>query len=257
MAKTKNRKRKTRKLNKLTKLTKLTKINEFKGGAESSRERETPLYLGAEERNVSAGENQSGYASNRSNATYESNTSNKSNASNKTEIYNTEIGVFNKEYNVRNKNISLKSPSYSVIDMDIKDLKLPIYPVEGNGPIRKINFYKDDINIGYAAFTYMNPIFEIHTLYINENQRSSGYGKRILKFLIQYAFEQLDVNEMQLNDQTNSRIFNPSQHRNKMYTKSKFVQMKSKNYNKWMSLKKYRYKKFKRTIFSYLNSKKK
>lgn len=240
MTKTKiSKTRKTRKLNKLT------KTNEFKGGMESSRERETPLYLGAEERNVSALENQSGYASNESN---------KSNASNKTEIYNTEIGVFDKEYNVRNKNVSLKSASYSVIDMDLKDLKLPIYPVEGNGPIRKINFYKDDINIGYAAFTYMNPIFEIHTLYINESQRSAGYGKRILKFLIQYAFEQLDVNEMQLNDQTNSRIFNPSQHRNKMYTKSKFVQMKSKNYNKWMSLKKYRYKKFKPTIFRYLRS---
>lgn len=166
----------------------------------------------------------------------------------------TEARVFDQEYNLRNKNVSVKSPSHSVIDMDIKDLKLPIYPVEGNGPIRKINFYKDDINVGYAAFTYMNPIFEIHTLYINEKQRSAGYGKRILKFLIQYAFEQLHSDEIQLNDQTNSMSFNPSQHRNKMYSKSKFVQMKSKNYNKWMSLKKYRYKKFKPTIFRYLRS---
>ena len=42
-----------------------------------------------------------------------------------------------------------------------------------------------------------------------------------------------------------------------MYTRSKFVQMKSKNYNKWMSLKRYRYKKYKHAIFSYLRSKKK
>lgn len=168
----------------------------------------------------------------------------------------TEARVFDEQSNVRNKNVSFKTASYSVIDMDITDLKIPIYLVEGNGPIRKIKFYKDSIYIGYAAFTYMHPIFEIQTIYINENQRSSSYGKRILKFLIQYAFEQLKANDIQLNDQTNSRIFNPNQHPNRMYTKSKFVQMKSKNYNKWMSLKMYRYKKFKKTIFRYLRSNK-
>ena len=248
MAKTKiSKTRKTRKLRKLN------KSNKMKGGmnrTESTYEtREMSPYLGAEERHpythsyLQEGlENQYGYESNASNA------------SNKTVPESTEARVFDEQSNIRNNNVSVQSLPHSVIDMDIKDLKLPIYTLPGNGPIRKINFYKDGIHVGYAAFTYMNPIFEIHTLYINENQRSAGYGKRILKFLIQYAFEQLDANEMQLNDQTNSRIFNPSQHRNKMYTKSKFVQMKSKNYNKWMSLKKYRYKKFKSTIFRYLRS---
>jgi ribosomal protein S18 acetylase RimI-like enzyme len=234
----KNRKNKTKKIRKIR------IMNTFKGGmnrAEYSESRDTPtLNLGAEETSLLSGtENQSGY---------ESNASVRSNA---TVLETTPARVFDEQN--RNKNVS-HTLSDSVINMDIKDLKLPIYTVPGNGPIRKINFYKDGVNVGYAAFRYNSRVFELNTLYINENYRGSGYGKRILKLLIQYAFEQLQADEIQLNNQTNSLVYNPSKHRNKMYTKSKFVQMKSKNYNKWMSLKRYRYKKFKSTIFRYLRS---
>jgi GNAT superfamily N-acetyltransferase len=243
MAKTKNRieTRKTRKTRKIKKI----RNNKFKGGAEYSGSRDTPtLNLGAETSVLSGIENQSGY---------ESNASVRSNA---TVLESTEARVFDENKSKREEGFGAKVQGLppSIIDMDIKDLKLPIYPVPGNGPIRKINFYKDGINVGYVTFTYNSRIFELHTLYINENQRGSGYGKRILKFLIQYAFEQLDANEIELDDQTGEPIFNPSQRQNKMYTKSKFVQKKTNNHKKIMTLKKYRYKKFKSTIFRYLRS---
>lgn len=249
MAKTKNIiKRKTRKKRKLI------KINKMKGGSEVSEiraESYSPAVYSGAERTVFTPiglENQSGYESNvsvRSNVTVKEPTESRVFLQNQIKLGQEREEGFG---------VKIQSLPPSVIDMDINDLKLPIYPVVGKGPIRKINFYKDGVNIGYITFTYIPHIFELHNLYINENERSKGYGKIILKFLIQYAFDQLDANEIELDDQTGEPIFNPSQRQNKMYKKSKFVQKKTTNHKKIMTLKKYRYKKFKSTIFRYLRS---
>jgi RimJ/RimL family protein N-acetyltransferase len=144
--------------------------------------------------------------------------------------------------------------NYSTVNLEIQQLTLPIHQRPGTGPIRKINFYKGERCIGYATFIFENRTFEIVTIFLNDCERSFGYGKRILYFLMRYAFEQLNASEIELEDATDSPLFNPCRHPNNMYKKAKFLPILSNVYLKRMRLRQERYRRLNRLISRYLNS---
>jgi predicted GNAT family acetyltransferase len=79
----------------------------------------------------------------------------------------------------------------------------------------KIIFNYNTNNIGYVTFAHIKTEkynrFEIETIFVKDQERGKGYGKKMLKTMIMYAFEKLESNQIILQDQTNKhQYFTPT-----------------------------------------------
>lgn len=90
---------------------------------------------------------------------------------------------------------------------------------------RRHNFYIEGRHIGFADCCFKNGKFFINTIYINVNERGKSYGKTILKYLIESAFDNLHATVISLTDETAGVQYNPNgrPRPNAMYSKAYFV----------------------------------
>ena len=121
----------------------------------------------------------------------------------------------------------------------------------------KIIFNYNTNNIGYVTFAHIKTEkynrFEIETIFVKDQERGKGYGKKMLKTMIMYAFEKLESNQIILQDQTSDKLFNPSGKINNMYRKSKFKPLYSGYRKNIKRLTFNNYTKSRNQIFMYLN----
>jgi len=121
----------------------------------------------------------------------------------------------------------------------------------------KIQFNYHGVNIGYVTFDHIKKDkynrFEIETIFVNHHERDKGYGKKLLKIMIIYAFDKLHSKQIILQDQTGDKLFNPSRKINNMYRKSKFKPLTSSFRKNMKRLTVENYNKKRKKIFGYLN----
>lgn len=81
--------------------------------------------------------------------------------------------------------------------------------------------YKGE-QIGDAHLHRYNNEITLENLQVNVEHKGKGIGTRMLKAILEYAFEQ-DIDKVTLTDLTGSAQFNPTGIPNKMYEKAGFV----------------------------------
>jgi GNAT superfamily N-acetyltransferase len=76
--------------------------------------------------------------------------------------------------------------------------------------------------VGNAHLHRYNNEMTLENLQVNAYHKGKGIGTRMLKAILEYAFEQ-DIDKVTLTDLTGSAQFNPTGIPNKMYEKAGFV----------------------------------
>ena len=212
MAKTKIRikTRKTRKLRKTRKTRKLRKTRKttlFKGGSNytspKKKLKNNSYPNGAEEINRNSINSQATVV-NAANSQATVNAANSTNAANRLATIVNNEGPVN--YPIVRTPIGIRGIS-----------------IEYNPFIERVDFFVENTKIGFATFKITDSTFVINTINVEESERGKGYGKGILKYLIQHAFDELHSEKIKLTDETKSLQFNPSQRENNMYSKAGFI----------------------------------
>ena len=134
-----------------------------------------------------------------------------------------DIVAYDKPYSVEVELIRSKSS----VKIETEQDKMRILARKGITMIydenaRRHNFYIGDKHIGFADCCFISGTFSINTIYINESERNKRYGKTILKYLIESAFDNLHATVISLIDKTRGEQYNPTGIANQMYSKMKF-----------------------------------
>jgi len=77
--------------------------------------------------------------------------------------------------------------------------------------------------IAFANIKINDSTFNIIQIYVEPNYRSKGIGKFILKHLLKYAFDNVNIKVIKLENLTHSLQYNPNDIPNKMYEKAGFL----------------------------------
>ncbi len=67
--------------------------------------------------------------------------------------------------------------------------------IDSANPFQKsIEFYEDDIVMGYLVYSHIYDRLEIDNFFVNENMRRMGIGKKLMSYLICIAIDNHVVN---------------------------------------------------------------
>jgi hypothetical protein len=177
---------------------------------------------------------------------------------------NSQATVVNNQVNAANSQATVINNQATVINnegpVNYPIVRTPIgirgISIEYNPHIRRVDFFVENRKIGFTTFNIIDSTFVINTINVEESVRGNGYGKGILKYLIQHAFDELGLERIKLTDKTKSLQYNPSQRENNMYSKAGFVHTHPGHpYQKDdMVLMSHKYFTEKEDIFAYLDS---
>ena len=88
-----------------------------------------------------------------------------------------------------------------------------------------ITIFIDGTEVGKLEYSIHFGVFVIDLIMINPEHRGKNLGKTVLRMALEIAFKERGVNQVQLQNETQSNKYNPNKIPNRMYERAGFIEM--------------------------------
>ncbi len=92
-----------------------------------------------------------------------------------------------------------------------------------------ITIFINGTEVGKLEYSIHFGVFVIDLIMINPDYRGKNLGKTVLRMALEIAFRERGVNQVELQNETQSNKFNPTKIPNKMYERAGFIEMDPDN----------------------------